>query len=96
MFSLRIANQKIDFPIVIITQNPPSDMLSVCVHFRFRVTQPPISFDVIFASRHPPISGVQVTEAEKMAAAKNGKSGLLEKVRNCPVCCALTGDVCSN
>lgn len=73
------------FSIVVATQNPASDVQSVCINFRFRVARPPINFDVISASRQPPISGVQVTEAEKMAAAKNGKSGLLEKVRICLV-----------
>lgn len=60
-------------------------MLPACVHFRFRVTLPPVSFDVVSASRQQPISGVQVEEPEKMAAAKNGKSGLLEKVWSCLV-----------
>lgn len=89
-------NQKIIFSFVITIQNPASDVPSVNFRFCSSVTRPPITFDVICASRQPPISGVQVTEAEKMAAAKNGKSGLLEKVRNCLVCCVLTGDVCSN
>lgn len=87
--------RKVIFSIVIATENSARNVRSVFIHFRFRVTRPPISFDVICASRQPPIRDVQVTGTaeEKMAAAKNGKSGLLEKVRNRLVCCVLMGGV---